>query len=47
VTVARDEEEEAAAQVLEAAEAFFEPEGVEAKRAREQESMEGEAETKS
>jgi large subunit ribosomal protein L9 len=47
VTVARDEEEEAAAQVLEAAEAFFEPEGVEAKRAREQESTEGEAEDKS
>jgi len=46
VTVARDEEEEAAAQALEAAEAFFEPEGVEAKRAREQESTEGEAEDK-
>jgi large subunit ribosomal protein L9 len=47
VTVARDEEEEAAAQALEAAEAFFEPEGVEAKRAREQDSTEGEAEDKS
>jgi large subunit ribosomal protein L9 len=46
VTVARDEEQEAAAQALEAAEAFFEPEGVEAKRAREQESTEGEAEDK-
>jgi large subunit ribosomal protein L9 len=47
VTVARDEEEEAAAQALETAEAFFEPEGVEAKRAREQDSTEGEAEDKS
>jgi large subunit ribosomal protein L9 len=46
VTVARDEEEEAAAQALETAETFFEPEGVEAKRAREQESTEGEAEDK-
>jgi large subunit ribosomal protein L9 len=46
VTVARDEDAEAAAEVVAAAEAFFEPEGVEARRAREEEpAADDEAET--
>ncbi len=45
VTVARDEEAQAAAEAVEAAEAFFDPEGVEARRTREAQAAEGDAET--
>ena len=46
VTVARDQEAEAAAEAVVAAEAFFDPEGAEARRAREAEPAADDAETK-